>query len=297
MGNGIAAAVRRLNYLGGKCFTLGYRYSGAQIAQRTRGTNMQNAFGDTLKEWRGRRRMSQLDLGLAANVSARHISFLETGRSRPSRSMVRLLSESLELPHGARNAFLGAAGFAPAYRKRDLDDADMAHVRAAVDWTLERHDPFPAMALDRHWTIVKANRSGGLLLAGAGVAEGDSLLEALTDAERMQAVLENWREVAEHMIVRLRTESAHLGGDDVLDATVEKLETALGPRTGGDDGPLPAIIPARYRAGDRVLSFFSTIAQFGSAEDIALSELRIELLFPSDDETRDVLFTMVGQNA
>ncbi|WP_419909066.1 helix-turn-helix domain-containing protein [Hoeflea sp.] len=258
---------------------------------------MHNTFGDTLKEWRGRRRMSQLDLGLAANVSARHISFLETGRSRPSRSMVRLLSESLEMPHGARNAFLGAAGFAPAYRKRDLDDTDMAHVRAAVDWTMERHDPFPAMALDRHWNVVKANRTGGLLLAGAGVAEGDSLLEAITDADRLQDVLVNWQEVAEHMIVRLRTESAHLGGDAFLDTTVERLEAALGPRIGNGDGPLPAIIPARYRVGEQVLSFFSTIAQFGSAEDIALSELRIELLFPSDDQTRAMLLSMVEHDA
>lgn len=256
---------------------------------------MQNAFGESLKHWRARRRMSQLDLGLAANVSARHISFLETGRSRPSRSMVRLLSESLELPQSERNAFLGAAGFAPAYRRRDLDDTDMAHVRAAVDWTLERQDPFPAMALDRHWRIVRTNRSAGLILAGAGLGEGDSLLEALFDTEKMAGALENWLEVTQHMIVRLRTESAHLGGDPVLDAAVDRLTEERGPRLPANDGALPAIIPARYRAGDRMLSFFSTIAQFGSAEDIALSELRIELMFPADEPTRAALFAMAGQ--
>ena len=151
---------------------------------------MQNAFGDTLKEWRGRRRMSQLDLGLAANVSARHISFLETGRSRPSRSMVRLLSESLELPHGARNAFLGAAGFAPG-----LSQARSGRCRHGACARRRRLDAGAARSRSRPWRstatghVVKANRSGGLLLASAGVAEGDSLLEALTDAERMQAVL------------------------------------------------------------------------------------------------------------
>ena len=120
------------------------------IATHPETTDVQSSFGTALKEWRGRRRMSQLDLGLAANVSARHISFLETGRSKPSRSMVRLLCDSLEVPHVACNAVLTAAGFAPTYRRRDLEDDDMTQVRAAVEWTLQRHDPFPAMALDKH---------------------------------------------------------------------------------------------------------------------------------------------------
>ncbi len=256
---------------------------------------MQNAFGAVLKEWRGRRRMSQLDLGLAANVSARHISFLETGRSRPSRSMVRMLCDSLEMPHGARNAVLSAAGFAPAYRRRDLEDDDMAQVRAAVEWTLQRHDPFPAMALDKHWTIVRTNRSAAFILQGAGLAEGDSLLEALTQSERLAEVLDNWTEVAEHMIVRLRTESAHLGGDPVLDAAVEKLTAALPVKPHGNDGPLPAVVPARYRAGETILSLFSTIAQFGSAEDIALAELKIELMFPADEPSRAMLLALAEQ--
>lgn len=257
---------------------------------------MENAFGEVLKQWRNQRRISQLDLGLAANVSARHISFLETGRSKPSRAMVRMLCDSLELPFNARNAFLTAAGFAPAYRSRDLEDDDMAQIRAAVDWTLDRHDPFPAMALDRHWRLVRANRSAGFLLMGAGVSEGDSLLDAMLDREKMEDVLENWVEVMSHIAVRLRTESAHLGGDAVLDDAVDRLVQQLGsgPRA-GHEGTLPAIVPARYRAGDMVLSLFSTIAQFGSAEDIALSELKIEMLFPADEATRSVLVGMAGQ--
>ncbi len=256
---------------------------------------MESAFGAVLKEWRGRRRMSQLDLGLAANVSARHISFLETGRSKPSRSMVRLLCDSLEMPHTARNAVLTAAGFAPAYRRRNLEDDDMAQVRAAVEWTLERHDPFPAFALDKHWTIVRANRSAGFLLMGAGLAQGDSLLEALTDGTQLSQVLDNWAEVAEHMIVRLRTESAHLGGDPVLDAAVAKLAATLvtKPRS---ESPLPVVVPARYRTGNMVLSLFSTIAQFGSAEDIALAELKIELMFPADEQTRAMLTALGGKD-
>lgn len=255
---------------------------------------MDSSFGAVLKEWRGQRRMSQLDLGLSSNVSARHISFLETGRAQPSRSMVLQLCETLEIPRTARNVLLNAAGYAPAYRRRDLAGTDMEHVRAAVDWTLERHTPYPAMALDRHWTIVKANGAGQLLLSGAGLSEGDSLLVALTDGERLAQAIENWTEVAQHMVVRLRTESAHLGGDPVLDEAANALSGVLSniPHTPSAQ-PLPAIIPARYRANCQILSFFSTLAQFGTAEDIALAELKIEMMFPADEQTRQALVQMV----
>lgn len=254
---------------------------------------METSFGTVLKEWRAQRRMSQLDLGLSSNVSARHISFLETGRAKPSRSMVLQLCETLAVPRSARNGFLNAAGFAPAYRSRSLTEADMAHVQAAVDWTLERHNPYPAMALDRHWTVVKANASAGFLLSGAGLREGDSLLAAMTDGETFSAVIENWTEVAQHMVVRLRTESAYLGGDEVLEEAAAKLSALLGnaPRSGHEQ-VLPAIIPARYRANGAVFSFFSTLAQFGTAEDIALAELKIELMFPADDLTHDTLMSL-----
>lgn len=254
---------------------------------------MHNSFGEALRLWRGQRRMSQLDLGLTANVSARHISFLETGRARPSQSMAMQLCETLEVPHSARNAFLGAAGFAPAYRRRELNDDDMAHVRAAVDWMLTRHDPFPAFALDKHWRVVRANASAALLLGGIGLGEGDSLLDAMLDPELMSSALENWQEVLQHMTVRLRTESAHLGGDAVLDKAVEQLtQMTGGPASHWVSGTLPAVIPARYRAGTGTLSFFSTLAQFGTPEDIAVAELKIEMMFPADDATRDALLAM-----
>jgi transcriptional regulator with XRE-family HTH domain len=253
---------------------------------------MDQTFGALLKDWRSQRRMSQLDLGLAANVSARHISFLETGRSHPSRPMVIQLSETLNVPRSARNVLLDAAGFSPAYRSRDLDAEEMAYVRAAVDWTLGRHDPFPAIALDRHWSVVAANRCGLMLLAGVGLDIDDSLLDALTRSEDMKAAIVNWPEVARHTMMRLRTESAHLGGDPVLESAAEKLADEIGELP-HQTGPLPAVIPATYRAGGMELTFFSTIAQFGTAEDIALADLKIELMFPADDATRDLL--MAGQ--
>lgn len=256
---------------------------------------MDSSFGSLLKDWRGRRHMSQLDLGLNANVSSRHISFLETGRSRPSQPMVMQLCDCLQVPRSVRNVLLTAAGFAQAYRRRALDEEEMAPVRMAVAWTLERHDPYPAMAIDRHWTLVKANRTAAMLLRGIGLDEGDSLLTAMSDLERMQSIFENWQEVVQHMIVRLRTESLHLGGDPVLDAAVTKLIAGLEGHALHPTGPLPAVIPARYRAGERILSFFSTLAQFGTAEDIALAELKIEMMFPADEATRDFLNAMLTE--
>jgi transcriptional regulator with XRE-family HTH domain len=255
---------------------------------------MPETFGVMLKTWRGRRRMSQLDLGLAANVSARHISFLETGRSRPSRSMVLQLSETLGVPRAKRNALLSAAGFAQAYTARSLDGGEMAHVRAAMDWMLERHAPFPALAFDRHWRIVRTNPVAAALLHGMQVGEGDSLLDAFLAGGPFAEALENRDEVARHMIARLRTESAHLGGDPVLDRAAETLAESLGGEHETVSAPLPAVIPARYRANGIVLSLFSTIAQFGSTEDIALADLKIELMFPADDFTRDALESQFG---
>lgn len=206
--------------------------------------------------------------------------------------MVLQLCEVLDAPRNTRNSLLNAAGFAPAYRRRELDEADMAQVRAAVDWTLARHDPYPAFALDRHWTLVKANRSARFLLSAIDVSEGDSLLSVMTDVEKMTVMFENWKEVAQHMLARLRTESGHLGGDRILDKASERLAVALGNEQPDPGGVLPAVVPARYQAGEGTLSLFSTIAQFGKAEDIALAELKIELMFPADEVTREMLLEM-----
>ena len=250
---------------------------------------METTFGPALKEWRSRRRVSQLDLGSLAGVSARHISFLETGRSKPSREMVHHLSEYLEVPLSERNALLHAAGFAAAYRSRDLSDDEMSQVRAALDWTLERHDPFPALALDRHWTIVRANSSAEIMIGAIGLGEGGSMLSAITDTKRMEAAIANWDEVAQHLIVRLRTESAFVGGDPLLETTADLMVEEQRTRWPARTGFLQAVVPIQFKAQDMVLSLFSTIAQFGTAEDIALADLRIEMYFPADEETRQIL--------
>lgn len=245
-------------------------------------------FADHLRGWRRRRGLSQLSLGLTADVSARHIAFLETGRSHPTRAMVLRLSEALAVPRADRNAWLEAAGFAAAYRRRDLRTAEMATIRSAVDWMLERHAPYPAFAYDRHWSLAALNPPAAALLGAVGLGAGDNMLQALLKPGPLRQAIDNWPEVALHVGARLRTESRHVGGDPVLDEAAamlaaERDEPGVGP------GVLPAVTTTRYRLGDVLLTMFSTIAQFGSAEDIALAELKLELLFPADEATRQAL--------
>jgi transcriptional regulator with XRE-family HTH domain len=256
---------------------------------------MQADFGAELKHWRSQRRMSQLDLGLSANVSARHISFLETGRARPSRAMVLNLCAELDVPRGARNHMLRAAGLAPAYGARALSDDDMAPVREAVAWMLARHMPYPAFAVNRHWVVQSVNPAATMLIGAAGLDVGDSLIDALIESAALRSALDNLDEIIQHALQRLRTESAHLGGDPVLESAITRLATQAESTANGVTGVLPAAIPTRYKLGETVLSFFSTITQFGTAEDVALSELKIEMLFPADAATRAAIFAMADQ--
>jgi transcriptional regulator with XRE-family HTH domain len=249
---------------------------------------MPEAFGALLKTWRGQRRLSQLDLGLAANVSARHISFLETGRARPSKSMVLALAETLEVPRATRNVLLQAAGFARAYVQRDLAAGEMAYVRSAIDWMLERHNPYPGIALDRHWNLLQANACAADLMQPMGLDIGDSLLAAMLAGPFADALL-NREEILRHMLARLRTEISHLGGDAVLEGAAEKFAAQVPPELPSAAIPMPAVLAARYRVHDMTLAFFSTISAFGSTEDIALADVRIELMFPADEGTKAVL--------
>jgi transcriptional regulator with XRE-family HTH domain len=236
--------------------------------------------------------MSQLDLGLAANVSARHVSFLETGRSTPSRSMVLQLCETLAVPLPAQNTLLHAAGYAEVYGNRAWDDKELAHAREAVDWTLQRHDPFPAMALDKHWTIIKANAAATLLLNAVGLNAGDSLLDAMQNSERLKAAISNWQEVLRHMVIRLRTESAKLGHDQVLETAASNLAIQLNDTHKTELTTGSIVLATRYVLNGLELSFVSMLAQFTSAEDIALADLRVELMYPEDEATRQVLIKL-----
>lgn len=253
---------------------------------------MTSPFGTVLKEWRAIRRMSQLDLGSEAEVSPRHISFLESGRSKPSRTMVLHLAETLAMPRGERNRFLTAAGFAPIYTSHDASEPEMEPVNKAIGRTLDCHDPYPGMVLDRHWHVVDANRGAVALFELIGVGPRPDMLGLFLDPDGLRTLVSNWPQVGYFMLSRLRTESAAVGGDPVLDAAIADLaadESVAPPET----GPLPPTITTDLVVGDLALSMFSTIAQFGSAEDLALADQRIELFFPADGPTDEFLRSLV----
>jgi transcriptional regulator with XRE-family HTH domain len=221
-----------------------------------------DTFPDLLRHWRSVRRVSQLELALRAEVSARHVSFLESGRARPSRSMVATLAEALQIPLAERNALLGSAGFAPAYQARPSGDRALALPQAALAWMLDRHAPYP------------------------GVVTGDSLLTACAPDGALRPLIANWTEVARYLAARLQTEIEHHGGDPVLaghrDAILAGLKRPI-------PDPASPILPVVYQLGDVRLSFISTIAHFGGAGDIALDDLRIELMFPADEDSAAAL--------
>ena len=243
-----------------------------------------STFPESLKTWRKARRCSQLDLAMEANVSSRHISFLETGRARPSPEMILRLGDALGLPLAARNQMLTQAGFAARYPARKWEAEDMAPIREAMEHTLAGHAPYPAVALDRLWTVVRMNGPAKVLFAPLNIVEGDSMLDLVT-SDALPPLVENWPDVAHHSAQRLRTESAAQGGVEALDRAAAKLSEAPPP-------DLPAtgpVVPTVYRMGALRLSMFTTIAQFGTPEDLTLDDMKIELFFPADAETADTL--------
>jgi len=245
--------------------------------------------GPLLREWRRRRHLSQLDLALEANVSARHLSFIETGRARPSAEMLLHLSEHLEIPLRERNALLLAAGHAPAYAQRELDAPELGPVRDALDRVLAGHAPNPALVVDRHWGLVAANASTDLLTAGAA----PHLLEPPVNVLRLSlhpegvapriANLPEWRA---HLLDRLGREAV-AGGDPALAALHEELAgyPGGGPAVAPDLEAGAIAVPLRIRHGDAELAFISTVTTFGTAVDVTVSELSIESFFPADAAT------------
>ncbi|HEX3378777.1 MAG TPA: helix-turn-helix transcriptional regulator [Paraburkholderia sp.] len=252
--------------------------------------------GDLLREWRQRRRMSQLLLATEADISTRHLSFVESGRALPSREMVMHLAERLEVPLRARNALLVAAGYAPLFRERPLSDPQLAAAREAVELVLKGHEPYPALAIDRHWTIVATNNAIAPLLSGAS----PELLKPPVNALRLSlhpqgiaASIVNWHAWREHVLARLQRQ-IDVSGDDTLSALRDELAAYPAPpgvdATNADDASVNQIaVPLRLRTPLGVLSFFSTTTVFGTPVDITLSELAIEAFFPADQETAAAL--------
>ncbi|WP_122075993.1 helix-turn-helix transcriptional regulator [Pseudophaeobacter sp. EL27] len=254
-------------------------------------------FGGILKEWRGIRRMSQLDLALTAEVSSRHISFLETGRAKASRDMALRLGEELQMPLDMRNQLLLSAGLAPAYGSAPISAEDRAPLQQAVDWMLERHAPFPALAIDHHWVLQGMNPPAAALLAASGLQLGDSLIEALIVNQQLRSSLVNLDEVEALILHRLRSELASAGKDAVLAGAVARLQRRVGSQGWQGPGEMPAVIPTHYRFNGVDLKLFSTLSQFTSTGDVAMSELRLELMFPADAASKETLLSLFSGSA
>ena len=258
-------------------------------------------FGDYLRHWRQHRRLSQLDLAQEAEISTRHLSFVETGRSLPSREMVLRLAERLEIPLRERNALLVAAGYAPMYRERALNDPALAAARQAVELILKSHEPFPALAVDRHWNLVAANSMLPHLLAGAD----PSLLQGQVNVLRLSlhprglapkiANLSQWRR---HLFERLR-QQLQATGDPALSELLQELRGYPVPEDADqlhmEGEHLGVVMPLQFRSSFGVLNFISTTTIFGTPVDVTLQELAMETFFPADARTGELLRQMVSR--
>ncbi|WP_349596513.1 helix-turn-helix domain-containing protein [Azospirillum argentinense] len=257
--------------------------------------------GELLRAWRKRRGFSQLDLACEADVSTRHVSFLETGRSQPSRTMLLHLADRMDIPLRDRNALLAAAGFAPVFSEHRLDDPEMQAARRAVDLVLTGHEPHPALAVDRHWTLVAANRAVAPLLAGAApdlLQPPVNVLRLSLHPSGLAPRIENLAQWRTHILHRL-TRQIDVSADPVLTALLDELKGYPAPdgpavnASNGRNDPLPShdgvVVPLRLRTEAGTLSFFSTTTVFGTAVDVTLSELAIEAFFPTDSATADVM--------
>lgn len=245
--------------------------------------------GSLLRDWRVRRRLSQLELALGAGVSARHVSFVETGRSRPSAEMVMQLADHLDVPLRDRNALLLAAGYAPAYAQRDLDDPGMGPVRDALDRLLQGHEPYPAVVVDRHWGLVAANRAVAMLTAGAAahlLEPPVNVLRLSLHPDGLAPRILNLAEWRAHLLDRL-SRQAVVSGDPALFALHEELAGLPGGGQGHavDLEVSEIAVPLRVGAEGSELAFISTATSFGTATEVTVSELAIESFFPADDET------------
>jgi len=255
------------------------------------------SFGGILREWRRARGASQLELSLLCGLSQKHLSFLESGRSRPSRGMVLQLASALGVPLRQQNAMLLAAGFAPMYKERPLQSPEMRPIDRAFSYVLQKQEPFPAIVVDRAYNILRAN--GGMaallaLLTGGAAMPGDQPLNAVELTLRPDGLrpwIENWEEVAIWLLRRLRAEALIEGGKqshfDMLNGVralpgVSELE-----RTARSEQDLPPTLIVRFAKGQTRLSLFSVIASLGTPLDVSLQGVHVELFFAADEATEE----------
>jgi transcriptional regulator with XRE-family HTH domain len=248
--------------------------------------------GLQLREWRSRRRLSQMDLALDAEISTRHLSFIETGRARPSPDMLQRLADRLDVPHRARNALLLAAGYAPDYAERPLDSPEMAGVRTVVEHILKGHEPYPAIAVDRHWNMIAGNGAIGILteqIAPELLVPPVNVLRLALHPDGLAPQIANFSEWRSHILDRLDRQV-----EASADTTLAELrrEIAAYPSIHNDnEGGFgnPIAVPLLLDTVVGRVAFVSTITIFGTPVDVTLSELAIEAFFPADTKSAELL--------
>ncbi|WP_433425348.1 helix-turn-helix domain-containing protein [Microtetraspora malaysiensis] len=242
--------------------------------------------GELLRQWRHRRRLSQLDLAIAADVSARHVSLVETGKSHPSAEMILRLAEQLDVPLRERNRLLLAAGFAPRYAERPLDQKALSAAWGAIEWVLRAHEPYPALAIDRRWNIVMSNRAIDPFLAGIApdlLVPPINMVRLGLDPRGLAPHIVNLAQVRALLHIRITRQLA-TAPDPELTTLYEEL---LAPHSGDASQPVESevAIPMIFRFGGRELRLFSTTTTFGTPMDITLDEVAIESYYPTDAES------------
>jgi transcriptional regulator with XRE-family HTH domain len=252
-----------------------------------------DGFGPLLREWRAALRLSQLELALKAGMSARHLSFVETGRAHPSREMIARLADTLGVPLRERNALLIAAGYAPVHPETGLDARELAPVRRAIAFILDHQEPYPAFVLDRRWDVLAANRAAGRI--GEYLCGGSAhtnMVRRFVDPNDLRAAVVNWEEVASELIRHLQDEVSAAPWDTKARVLLEEVLRYPGvPHSwqtrelGVAPAPLLTVV---FRRDHQELRFFSTITRFGSPRDVTLEELRLECSFPADAATAEL---------
>ncbi|KRC64915.1 XRE family transcriptional regulator [Aeromicrobium sp. Root236] len=245
--------------------------------------------GPLLREWRRRRHFSQLDLSIEAGISSRHLSFVETGRSRPSRAMVLQLAATLEVPKREQNQLLIAAGFAPAFPERSLDDPELAAIRAGLDRVLVAYEPYPCLVVDRGWNLVMANAGVAPILEDVAphLMESPNALRISLHPDGLAPRILNLAEWRFHVLGRLAREAAASGSEQLRTLHEELVDYPGGMQAGIDDGGVA--VPMVLDSPDGPLSFISTVTTFGTALDLTAAELSIEAFLPADDATAQAL--------
>ncbi|MEH6526782.1 MAG: helix-turn-helix transcriptional regulator [Sneathiella sp.] len=258
-------------------------------------------FGQVLKQWRQIQGFSQLDLALAANSSARHVSFIETGRSRPSREMVLRLADVMDLPLRERNRLLNASGYTGAYTESALDDDGLSQVRRALDHILRQQEPYPAIVMNRCFDVLMINHAGAKMMNMLGLRLGGdagppNLLKMTLHEEGLRSVIKDWDRVARHIIERAHRQVRGGGENDPLKKLIA--EVLAYPDIPEDwklenptDDALP-ILPLAFELGGHTLSWITTIASFGTPQDVTAEEIMVECMFPADSETEAAVLAL-----